>query len=40
MFFVDDLLLFAKATSKNYEAIVDVLEEFCSLTDQKISKEK
>ena len=40
MFFANDLLLFAKATSENCEAITDVLEEFCSFTGQKISKEK
>ena len=39
-FFVDDLLLYAKADRGNCEAIVDVLEEFCELTGQKISKVK
>ena len=40
MFFADDLLLFAKSNHKNCETISDVLEEFCSLSSQKISKEK
>ena len=40
MFFADDLLLFAKSNQKNCETISDVLEEFCSLSGQKISKEK
>ena len=39
-FFADDLPLFAKATQENWEAIPKVLEEFCSLTSQKISNEK
>ena len=39
-FFVDDLLLYAKADRGNCEPIVDVLEEFCELTGQKISKVK
>ena len=39
-FFADDLLLYAKADRGNCEAIVDVLEEFCELTGQKISKVK
>ena len=39
-FFVDDLLLFAKADYENCEAIVEVLEEFCVLTGHKISKAK
>lgn len=40
MFSADDLLLFAKANQKNCETISDVLKEFCSLSGQKISKEK
>ena len=40
IFFVDDLLLFAKATQENCEAISEVLEEFCSVTGQKINYEK
>ena len=40
IFFVDDLLLFGKATQENCEAISEVLEEFCSTTGQKISCEK
>lgn len=31
IFFMDDLLLFAKATQENFKAISKVLEEFCSL---------
>nr|POE78861.1 aaa-atpase [Quercus suber] len=40
IFFTDDLLLFAKATQENCEAIFEVLEEFCSATGLKISREK
>ena len=40
MFSTDDLLLFAKVNQKNCETISDVLEEFCSLSSQKICKEK
>lgn len=40
IFFADDLLLFAKATQENWEAISEVLEEFCSLTGHKISSAK
>ena len=39
-FFADDLLLFAKANPEICETISDVLKEFCSLSGQKISKEK
>ena len=39
-FFTNDLLLYAKADCGNCEATVDVLEEFCVLTGQKISKAK
>ena len=39
-FFADDLLLYAKADRGNCEAIVDVLEELCELTRQKISRVK
>jgi hypothetical protein len=31
VFFADDLLLFAKANSRNCEAIANVLEVFCSV---------
>ena len=31
IFFVDDLLLFAKANSKNSKAIMDVLDHFYNL---------
>lgn len=40
IFFADDLLLFAKATQENCEAISEVLKEFCSLMGQKISSTK
>ena len=40
VFFADDLLLFAKANSKNCETIVKVLENFCSLSGQKVSQAK
>lgn len=40
IFFADDILLFAKANLENYETISDILEEFHSLSGQKISKEK
>ena len=40
IFFVDDLLLFAKANSKKCEAIIDVLDHFCNLAGQKVNKAK
>ena len=40
LFFVDDLMLFAKANRKNCIAIRDVLDSFYSLSGQKISEEK
>ena len=40
VFFADDLLLFAKANNKNCEAISNVLEEFCAMSVQKVSKAK
>jgi hypothetical protein len=40
VFFTDDLLLFAKANNKNCEAISNVLEEFCAMSVQKVSKSK
>lgn len=40
LFFVDDLLLFAKADRKNCVAIKEVLESFCDLSGQKVSGEK
>lgn len=36
-FFANDLVLFAKADQKNYLAVKDVLDAFCSLSGQKIS---
>ena len=35
IFFADDLLLFAKANSKNCEAISEVLQNFCNLSGKK-----
>ena len=40
IFFADDQLLFAKANSKNCEAILDVLDQFCNLARQKVNKAK
>lgn len=37
-FFADDLLLYAKANRGNCKAIVDVLEEFCVLTGQRLAR--
>ena len=39
-FFADDLLLFAKANTRNSEAILGVLDSFCGISRQKISKGK
>ena len=39
LFFVNDLMLFAKADRKNCVAIKDVLDSFCDLSGQKISGE-
>lgn len=40
VFFADDLMLFAKANYKNYEAIIDVLDNFCNLAGQKVNLSK
>jgi ribonuclease HI len=40
VFFADDLLLFAKANDRNCAAIVNVLDEFCSMSGQKVSYTK
>ena len=40
LFFVDDLVLFAKADRKNYVAVRDALDAFFSLLGQKVSCEK
>ena len=40
IFFADDLLLFASTSQRNMEAVSEVLDEFCSLTGQKISLAK
>lgn len=40
LFFVHNLMLFAKVDRKNYIAIKDVLEFFCDLSRQKISGKK
>lgn len=37
IFFADDLMLFTKANSKNCEAIIEVLDNFCNLARQKVS---
>ena len=39
-FFADDLLLLAKANTRNSEAILGVLDSFCGIFGQKISKGK
>ena len=40
IFFADNLMLFAKANSKNCEAMIEVLDNFCNLVGQKVSKNK
>ena len=35
VFFADDFMLFTKANAKNCEAIVEVLDTFCSLLDRR-----
>ena len=40
VFFADDLMLFAKADSKNCEAIIEVLDNFCNLARQKFNLSK
>ena len=37
VFFVDDIMLFAKANAKNCEAILEVFDSFCSMAGQKIN---
>lgn len=37
LFFVDDLVLFAKANIKNCRAVQEVLDTFCGLSRQKVS---
>ena len=37
VFFADNLMPFAKANSKNYEARIEVLNNFCNLSRQKVS---
>ena len=37
VFFADDILLFAKANSKNCNAIIEVLSNFCNLAGQKVN---
>jgi len=37
LFFANDLILFAKATKKNYSTIKKVLDTFCNLSGQKIN---
>ena len=40
LFFVDDLVLFAKATPKNCEVVKEVLDMFCKASGQTISDAK
>ena len=40
LFFVDDLVLFAKVARKNCLVVRDVLDSFCSLLGQKVSTAK
>ena len=40
LFFVDDLILFAKVEEQTYEAISEVLSRFCKESGQKVSLEK
>ena len=40
VFFADDLMLFAKANHKNYDAVIEVLNNFCNLTSQKVNPGK
>ena len=40
VFFADDLMLSAKANTKNCEVILDVLDNFCSLASQKVNLAK
>ena len=37
VFFADDIMLFAKANSKNCNAIMEVLNNFCNLAGQKVN---
>lgn len=40
LFFADDLMLFAKVDEESYEAILEVLNNFCEESGQKVSLEK
>ena len=40
IFFVDDLLLFARANTKNCDAISTALGSFCDMAGQKVNKTK
>lgn len=40
LFFANDLVLFAKADRKNFLAVREVLDSFCSLLGQKVSNAK
>ena len=40
LFFADDLILFARADHKNYVAIREALDSFCSISGQKVSQDK
>lgn len=40
LFFADDLILFAKANTRNCDCIMEVLNEFCEISGQKINLQK
>lgn len=40
IFYADDLMLFAKANSKNCDAILEVLDNFCNMDGKKINLNK
>ena len=40
IFYADDLMLFAKANSKNCDAILEVLDNFCNMAGQKFNVNK
>ena len=40
LFFVDDLVLFAKANKKNCQSVKDIMDMFCDLSRQKVNQGK
>lgn len=40
VFYPDDLMLFAKVDSKNCDAILEVLDNFCNMVGQKVNLNK